>query len=174
MRGCGASTNGFAPRLESLFKPAGSKQAIAENLRQLKAEKQVLRERTLAIETWIANKDQLAAALERKENLEAERSQLRQEESRLTSYVAAFPSLRAIRGFEEQLRPLAEVPLLPPDFGVRYTETIEALKIAQLNRDRHGEDAAKWQAASRPCRRKRRCSPRKRTFCKSKKTLAPF
>src|SRR5213078_2925341 len=47
-------------RLDALFKPAGSKQAIAETLRLLKTEKQALREQMLAIETWVEQQEQLA------------------------------------------------------------------------------------------------------------------
>jgi uncharacterized protein YhaN len=134
-------------RLDELFKPAGSKQAIAETLRLLKIEKQALREQTLAIDTWLAQKDQLAAAIVKKKDLEDERQALRLEENELKNYKAALPTLQSIRGLEELLRPFADAPLLPADFGPRYRAAFDESKIAQMSRDRHRQEVETLQEA---------------------------
>jgi uncharacterized protein YhaN len=134
-------------RLNDLFKPNGSNQKIAETLRLLKAEKQALREQILAIDKWLAQKDQLAASVAKKKELEDERQRLRLEQDELKNYKAALPTLASIRNLEELLRPFADAPLLPEDFGVHFRSASEEMKIAQMNRDRLRQELDVLQVA---------------------------
>lgn len=134
-------------RLEELFRRTGRNQLISTTLAQLKAERQSLKEKSIAIETWAAQQNQLEDAVAAKQKLEEERTELRREEKRLASYRAALPTMAALAGLEEQFRTLADAPQLPADFGETYRKTLEDLKAAEVQRDRHREDADRAQMA---------------------------
>jgi uncharacterized protein YhaN len=147
LSGLGRIDKRLGERLESLFKKSGSVQPIAVALKQLTGERQALKEKGIAVEAWLAQRESLETAARREKEIERERTELRTEQNRLKAYQAAFPTLQAIVGLKEQLRPVAHAPRLSADFGEIYRKAIEDSKTAQSLRERHQQDAERAEAA---------------------------
>lgn len=136
---------GLQNRLEALYKPQGKNQELAVSLRELPEKRNQLKTKTLQIETWTAQERSLEDAIERQQQLEAERQCNREESERLQTYRAAVPVIGALRELEARLEPLKAVRLLRETFADEHSQTVIDLDAARNKRDGFGEDVARLE-----------------------------
>lgn len=145
--GLGRIKDELDKNLGDLFKARGEKQPINEALSQLQQERQRLREKSVAIETFLARKEQFENSVAEKQRRDEELVALGQDEKRLTSYFHAQPTIRKLADLDAQLRLLQHEPCLPADFGDVYRVTVEQLAEAEALHARRLEDVERAESA---------------------------
>ncbi|NQT12242.1 MAG: AAA family ATPase, partial [Planctomycetes bacterium] len=120
---------------DALFKPTGRNQEINRAVRLLLEARTELKGLQLSSDEWSRHQQSLKKAQERRESLEGDLRQDRQEQNRLGRIRDALSAILRWRQLQGQLEPYKDATLLPGDFGERRGNVLTQRQIAQTGRD---------------------------------------
>jgi uncharacterized protein YhaN len=146
MKGLRAVSRELESRQQALYKPGGKNQPIAEALRVHRQLLDDFRSRVLPPEKYAAAESAARTAREKVEDLGAERKRIRALLDGLKRYQAALPTIDLLDAAQERLRPVADAPLLSPDFDAKLEDARKKLTGArsQLSQqEKHQQDLAR-------------------------------
>lgn len=116
---------------DALFRPSAQKPALNAALSALKTVRQAMREAQLPAGEWSEHNAALETALAEKERLTAALAEKMRERSRLERIGKALPAMGRRRELQTALADCADAPRLPPDFPDRRREAQTALRMAE-------------------------------------------
>jgi len=100
-----------------LFKPKGSKPIINEAISDLRKVRKNLKTAQLRPHDWSEKDKELRQTIENRDEIERNKSILQTERNRLSRILKASPVVTRYFEVAEQLRQVADAPVLPDDFG---------------------------------------------------------
>ncbi len=120
-----------------LFKSKGQIQEINKGIRKFKDLKNEARIANLSIKEWQDHQNTLRRADAERTDLEKERDNKHKELRHLQRLEQAIPELASLKAWQDQLRTLGKVTLLPPDFTEKHQEIGQEIRDAgsQLQRN---------------------------------------
>ncbi|MBI2570138.1 MAG: AAA family ATPase [Candidatus Schekmanbacteria bacterium] len=122
-------------RCEELFVPGG-KRLIGETLKRLADQKAALRDASLSAHEWVTLDRRRRAVESEIAGLDAGRAERTAEHVRTERLRAALPLLADRARVIERLAALADVRLLPEDFGAQRRDALQRLAVARRDRER--------------------------------------
>lgn len=120
-----------------LFKSAGQLPEINKALKKYKDLQQRQKTVGLSCNDWKNHQKTLKQAIQERTQLEEKRDQLNRELRRLERLDRAIPELASLKSWQQQLKLLGEITLLPPDFAKRHQQVIQRIREANLDLERN-------------------------------------
>ncbi|QDU29987.1 chromosome segregation protein [Anatilimnocola aggregata] len=115
---------------EELFAPRGRNPPINKALNDLKDARKRVTDTLLSADEWKRKADEHSEAQLQKARLQEQHQAASQRQSQVEAYLRAQPELQRRDQLLAELKPLAEVPLLPTEFSQMRTDKVLALASA--------------------------------------------
>lgn len=121
----------LAEEADGLFRPRGATQTINSALKAYMDLNKEMRERSLSSHLWEEHRRALARNTKELEQIQAELASHRLEINRLMRIQRVLPKLARRQELKQKLEELANVTILPDDFGARRQQAVAERETAQ-------------------------------------------
>jgi uncharacterized protein YhaN len=130
MKGLQVLSQELEGRQSKLYLPSGKNQKITEASRQHRELLEQVRSLALPPETYASAETAARTTSETANRLIDERRKVRARRELLNRYKAALPSIDLLRAARERLAPIADAPLLAPEFDAKLENARQKLNAA--------------------------------------------
>jgi len=122
-----------------LFKAAGQLPEINKAVKRYKELQKSAKDASLSSKEWKDHQKALKSAEDERTRLENERVDKNKELRRLERLGQAIPELGSLKNWQDQLKALGDVILLPPDFSEQHQQVSQEIREARLQLERDSD-----------------------------------